>query len=280
MCWCAISACGAATCCGSPAPITPGSPPRSSSATSWPRKASTRAISVASSSSSAYGNGRSNRAARSPASCGGSARRPIGAASVSRWIPGSRLRCAGSSCSCYREGLIYRDQRLVNWDPVMHTVISDLEVDSRETKGSLWHIRYPVAEMPGRFIVVATTRPETMLGDTGVAVHPEDPRFADLVGKSVQAAADRPDHSDRRRRVRRSGDRERRGQDHAGSRFQRFRGRPAARPGDHQHLRPGRPADRRGPRALPRPRPIRRARKGRGGSHAPPGSSRRSKITR
>ncbi len=85
----------------------------------------------------------------------------------------------------YREGLIYRDQRLVNWDPVMHTVISDLEVDSRETKGSLWHIRYPIAEMAGRYIVVATTRPETMLGDTGVAVHPNDPRFADLVGKSV-----------------------------------------------------------------------------------------------
>jgi valyl-tRNA synthetase len=86
----------------------------------------------------------------------------------------------------HREGLIYRDQRLVNWDPVMHTVISDLEVDSRETKGSLWHIRYPIAEMPGRHIVVATTRPETMLGDTGVAVHPDDPRFADLVGKSVR----------------------------------------------------------------------------------------------
>jgi len=86
----------------------------------------------------------------------------------------------------YREGLIYRDQRLVNWDPVMHTVISDLEVQSRETKGSLWHIRYPLAELPGRFIIVATTRPETMLGDTGVAVHPSDSRFADLVGKSVR----------------------------------------------------------------------------------------------
>jgi valyl-tRNA synthetase len=86
----------------------------------------------------------------------------------------------------YREGLIYRDQRLVNWDPVMRTVISDLEVDSRETRGSLWHIRYPVADMSGRFIVVATTRPETMLGDTGVAVHPDDTRFADLVGKSVR----------------------------------------------------------------------------------------------
>src|SRR5436305_11571305 len=86
----------------------------------------------------------------------------------------------------YREGLIYRDQRLVNWDPVMHTVISDLEVDSRETKGWLWHIRYPVVEMAGRFIVVATTRPETMLGDTGVAVHPDDARYADLVGKTAR----------------------------------------------------------------------------------------------
>ncbi len=86
----------------------------------------------------------------------------------------------------YREGLVYRDKRLVNWDPEMHTVISDLEVDNRETKGFLWHIRYPVAEFPGRFITVATTRPETMLGDTGVAVHPDDARYADLVGKSVR----------------------------------------------------------------------------------------------
>jgi len=86
----------------------------------------------------------------------------------------------------YREGLVYRDKRLVNWDPVMHTVISDLEVENREIKGSLWHIRYPVADMPDRFIVVATTRPETMLGDSGVAVHPNDPRFADLVGKFVR----------------------------------------------------------------------------------------------
>jgi valyl-tRNA synthetase len=86
----------------------------------------------------------------------------------------------------YREGLIYRDQRLVNWDPVMHTVISDLEVQNREVKGSLWHICYPIAELPGRFITVATTRPETMLGDTGVAVHPEDERYTHLVGKSVR----------------------------------------------------------------------------------------------
>jgi valyl-tRNA synthetase len=86
----------------------------------------------------------------------------------------------------YREGLVYRDKRLVNWDPEMHTVISDLEVENRETHGSLWHIRYPIEELPGRFITVATTRPETMLGDTAVAVHPDDPRYADLVGKSMR----------------------------------------------------------------------------------------------
>jgi valyl-tRNA synthetase len=86
----------------------------------------------------------------------------------------------------YREGLIYRDKRLVNWDPEMHTVISDLEVDNRETRGQLWHIRYPIEGEPGRFLVVATTRPETMLGDTAVAVHPDDARFADLVGKQVR----------------------------------------------------------------------------------------------
>jgi valyl-tRNA synthetase len=85
----------------------------------------------------------------------------------------------------YREGLIYRDKRLVNWDPEMHTVISDLEVDNRETRGQLWHIRYPI-EGQDRYVVVATTRPETMLGDTGVAVHPDDARFADLVGKQVR----------------------------------------------------------------------------------------------
>ncbi|HWD57204.1 MAG TPA: valine--tRNA ligase [Stellaceae bacterium] len=86
----------------------------------------------------------------------------------------------------HREGLIYRDKRLVNWDPEMHTTISDLEVDSRETKGQLWHIRYPIEGEDGRYIVVATTRPETMLGDTGVAVHPEDARFAGVVGKQVR----------------------------------------------------------------------------------------------
>jgi valyl-tRNA synthetase len=85
----------------------------------------------------------------------------------------------------YREGLIYRDKRLVNWDPKLRTAISDLEVEQKETKGHLWHLRYPLADDPSRWIVVATTRPETMLGDTAVAVHPDDERYKDLVGKSV-----------------------------------------------------------------------------------------------
>ena len=83
----------------------------------------------------------------------------------------------------YREGLIYRDRRLVNWDPKLQTAISDLEVENQEVRGSLWYLRYPIADEPGRFIIVATTRPETMLGDTAVAVHPDDARYSDLPGK-------------------------------------------------------------------------------------------------
>ena len=85
----------------------------------------------------------------------------------------------------YRAGLIYRDKRLVNWDPKLHTAISDLEVESREENGHLWYFRYPVEGEEGRHLVVATTRPETMLGDTAVAVHPEDERYKDLVGRHV-----------------------------------------------------------------------------------------------
>jgi valyl-tRNA synthetase len=86
----------------------------------------------------------------------------------------------------YRQGLIYRDKRLVNWDPKLHTAISDLEVVQKETKGKLWHLRYPVDGQPGRFLVVATTRPETMLGDTAVAVNAEDSRYQDLIGKNLR----------------------------------------------------------------------------------------------
>ncbi|MEN5246776.1 valine--tRNA ligase [Brucella pseudintermedia] len=93
--------------------------------------------------------------------------------------------------SLYKQGLIYRDKRLVNWDPKLLTAISDIEVESRETKGHLWHFRYPLEnvpfdpENPHTYIVVATTRPETMLGDTGVAVNPKDERYHALVGNDV-----------------------------------------------------------------------------------------------
>ncbi len=85
----------------------------------------------------------------------------------------------------YDEGLIYRDRRLVNWDPKLQTAISDLEVENRETKGSLWYLRYPVEGRPGQFIIVATTRPETMLADTAVAVHPLHPLYGPLIGQNA-----------------------------------------------------------------------------------------------
>ncbi|WP_193180786.1 valine--tRNA ligase [Nisaea sediminum] len=83
----------------------------------------------------------------------------------------------------YKKGLIYKDKRLVNWDPKLHTAISDLEVQQVESKGHLWYFRYPLEDNPEQFITVATTRPETMLGDSGIAVHPDDERYKDLVGK-------------------------------------------------------------------------------------------------
>jgi valyl-tRNA synthetase len=83
----------------------------------------------------------------------------------------------------YKEGLIYRDTRLVNWDPKLQTAISDLEVVQKEVKGKLHYLRYPVEDQPDRFIIVATTRPETMLGDSGIAVNPNDERYQDLIGK-------------------------------------------------------------------------------------------------
>ncbi|HET6201878.1 MAG TPA: valine--tRNA ligase, partial [Planctomycetota bacterium] len=83
-------------------------------------------------------------------------------------------------------GLMYRGRYLVNWCPALRTALADDEVESREVKGHLWHVRYPVAGEPGRFVTVATTRPETMLGDTAVAVHPEDERYRDLIGKRLR----------------------------------------------------------------------------------------------
>ena len=90
----------------------------------------------------------------------------------------------------FEDDLIYRGKRLVNWDPKFHTAISDLEVENRDKKGHMWHLRYPLANGEKTaegldYLVVATTRPETMLGDTGIAVNPEDPRYKDLIGKQV-----------------------------------------------------------------------------------------------
>jgi valyl-tRNA synthetase len=90
----------------------------------------------------------------------------------------------------FEDDLIYRGKRLVNWDPKFHTAISDLEVENKDKKGHMWHLRYPLADGAKTaegldYLVVATTRPETMLGDTGVAVNPEDPRYKDLIGKKV-----------------------------------------------------------------------------------------------
>jgi len=90
----------------------------------------------------------------------------------------------------HADGLIYRGKRLVNWDPKLHTAISDLEVENRDVKGKMYNLRYPLAEgvktLDGKdYIVVATTRPETLLGDTGVAVNAEDPRYANLIGQHV-----------------------------------------------------------------------------------------------
>ena len=86
----------------------------------------------------------------------------------------------------YEEGLIYRGNRLVNWDPQLLTAVSDLEVISEEENGSLWHFRYPLADDPSRYVVIATTRPETLLGDSAIAVNPDDERYKNLVGKFVE----------------------------------------------------------------------------------------------
>ena len=85
----------------------------------------------------------------------------------------------------YEQGLIYRAKRMINWDPVSETVVSDLEVNVAEESGHLWQLRYPLADAPGEFLVVETTRPETMLGDTAVAVHPDDARYQHLIGREL-----------------------------------------------------------------------------------------------
>ena len=137
------------------------------------------------SSSSGSGRGRRSPAAPSSTSSSGSAPPATGRASASPWTRACRARCSRCSSTLYNEGLIYKDKRLVNWDPKLLTAISDLEVQQVEVKGNLWHFDYPIEGIATTFIIVATTRPETMLGDTAVAVHPGRRALKHLIGKTA-----------------------------------------------------------------------------------------------
>ncbi len=129
----------------------------------------------------------------------------------------------------YDRGLIYRANRMVNWDPVNQTTVSDLEVDQIEEDGHLWYIRYDVDGEPGQSVTVATTRPETMLGDTAVAVNPDDERYQRADRQDARAAAARAAHPGRRGRACGCRLRHRRGEGDARARLERLRGRLAPR---------------------------------------------------
>ena len=107
-------------------------------------------------------------------------------------VPGQYRR---SLSNYMKKGYIYKGSRIINWCPVCQTSISDAEVEHEDQEGNFWHINYPVAGEEGRFVEIATTRPETLLGDTAVAVNPEDERYQELVGKMLEAASDRPGNS-------------------------------------------------------------------------------------
>jgi Valyl-tRNA synthetase len=102
----------------------------------------------------------------------------------SQWIEGYTNAVLTAFVELYNKGLIYKGHRLVNWCPISRSAISDEEVIHKEKQGFLWHFRYPITNSD-QYIIVATTRPETMLGDTAVAIHPDDERYKDLVGKTV-----------------------------------------------------------------------------------------------
>ena len=136
-------------------------------------------------SSRACGNGRRSPAAPSRGRCAGSATSVDWSRERFTMDPGLSAAVTEVFVRLHEEGLIYRGKRLVNWDPVLHTALSDLEVLAEPEAGHLWHLRYPLADGSGH-VVVATTRPETMLGDTAVAVHPDDERYRALVGQQVR----------------------------------------------------------------------------------------------
>ena len=148
----------------------------------------------------------------------------------------------------YEKGYIYRDRYMVNWDPGSRSAISDLEVEDREVTDTLYYIDYPLASGSGA-ITVATVRPETMLADTAIAVHPDDERYRRLIGETRDPAARRAHAEDHRRRVREARVRHRRAEDHPRPRPQRLRDRPPPRArADHRdrrgraHHRRGRPS--------------------------------------
>ena len=151
----------------------------------------------------------------------------------------------------YDKGLIYRDNYMVNWDPGSRSAISDLEVEDREVTDTLYHVDYPLASGGGS-ITVATVRPETILADTAIAVHPDDPRYTRLVGETRDPAARRPPAPHHRRPVRQARVRHRRAEDHARPRPQRLRDRPRARARGDRRDRRGRPHERGRRRALRR----------------------------
>ena len=171
---------------------TPRSPPSSSSTGSSPRRARAGRAWVASATWSGCARSSRRPARSSSASSGGSARRSTGAGSGSRWTRARRRPSASRSRRLYDRDLAYRTEALVNWCPGCRTSVSDLEVISTPETGTLWSVRYHlVDEATGdptrtRTITVATTRPETILGDTAVAVHPDDARYRDLVGRRVR----------------------------------------------------------------------------------------------
>ena len=127
----------------------------------------------------------------------------------------------------YKKGLIYRGKRMINWCPHCLTSISDVEVVYEDQPGSFWHLRYPFKDGSG-YLELATTRPETLLGDTAVAVNPEDERYKDVIGKTLILPLVGPGNPGHRRRVCREGLRHRRRQDHPGPRPERLRGGAAA----------------------------------------------------
>ena len=165
-----------------------------------------------------------------------------------------RGRSAGCSSRSTTKGLIYRGAYIVNWCPRCRTALSDLEVVHKDTTGKLWYVRYPGAD-GGEGVTVATTRPETMLGDTAIAVNPDDPRYRARVWREGSPADHRARTADRRRRVRRPGVRDRRRQGDAGARPQRLPDGEAPQPARGRGHRRGR-EDHGGRRSLRRPRPV------------------------